>query len=154
MLESTMAPTIEQEIVIDAPVDVVWRLLTDPAEVPRWFAQDVDVEPRAGYEGSVTFNENRGLQTIQVAVQAVEPPRAFTYRWQHPEGVAAAEGNSTLVEFTLFPEGDGTRLRVAETGVDRMDGWDAERRAAFADDHNEGWTLLIGRLRDRATGVR
>jgi uncharacterized protein YndB with AHSA1/START domain len=28
-----MAPTIRQEILIDAPVDVVWRTVTEPEQV-------------------------------------------------------------------------------------------------------------------------
>ncbi|MCW2890124.1 MAG: hypothetical protein JWL58_6986 [Streptosporangiaceae bacterium] len=47
------------------------------------------------------------------AVRGAE--RSFSYRWQHPPGVAAGEGNSLLVEFTLTCEGDGTRLRVDGT---------------------------------------
>ena len=52
-------------------------------------------------------------------VVAVEPPTRFAYRWapfKDPGGEEPVEGNSTLVEFTLQPEGDGTRLRVVESG--------------------------------------
>ena len=52
-------------------------------------------------------------------VVAVEPRTRFSYRWapfKEPAGEEPVEGNSTLVEFTLAPEGDGTRLRVVESG--------------------------------------
>jgi uncharacterized protein YndB with AHSA1/START domain len=31
-----MKATIAQEIVIDAPVEVVWRAVTEPEQVSRW----------------------------------------------------------------------------------------------------------------------
>src|SRR3977135_2880813 len=98
-----MAPRVEQEILIDAPVDVVWRVMTEPEQVSRWFSDEVDLEATPGYEGVVTFNDQATKESrrVQVTVQSVEPARSFSYRWQHLSGAAAVEGNSLLVEFTL-----------------------------------------------------
>jgi uncharacterized protein YndB with AHSA1/START domain len=52
-----------------------------------------------------------------------------------------------VVEFTLTPEGDGTRLRVVQTGVERM-GWSQEQQDTFADRHTRGWATYLARLRD------
>src|SRR3954469_21102213 len=113
-----MASAIEQDILIEAPVDVVWRAVTEPAQITKWFADDVELEPTPDYEGTLTFHYGQRSQTYQVTVRAVEPERVFSYRWQPPRGTTAAEGNSTLVEFTLSPEGGSTLLRVVETGVE------------------------------------
>ena len=39
---------IEREILIEAPVEVVWRTITEPDQVSQWFADRVDLvfEPR------------------------------------------------------------------------------------------------------------
>ena len=50
-----------------------------------------------------------------------------------------------LVEFTLTPEDDGTRLRVVETGHDGL-GWPQEQQDAYVDDHNDGWMTHFGRI--------
>jgi uncharacterized protein YndB with AHSA1/START domain len=144
-----VAPTIEQEILIDAPVDVVWRTVTEPEQVRLWFADEADLQAEAGYEGSLTFTDEatNTSRSFQVTVQSVEPARSFSYRWQHPQRVEAGDGNSTLVEFTLTPEGDGTRLRVVETGVERM-GWSQEQQDTFAEQHTRGWATYLARLRD------
>ena len=144
-----MASIIEQSILIDAPVEVVWRALTEPEQVRRWFADDVDLTAEVGYRGSLGFADNgAGLAvSFQVTVVSVQPPRTFSYRWQHPSGVEAVEGNSTLVEFTLTPEGDGTRLRVVETGVEQL-GWAAEQQQGFVEEHGSGWLTYLGRLSD------
>ena len=60
---------------------------------------------------------------------------------------AGTQGNSTLVEFTLSPEGDGTRLRVVETGVEQL-GWAAEQQQGFVEEHGSGWLTYLGRLSD------
>jgi uncharacterized protein YndB with AHSA1/START domain len=144
-----MAPRIEQEIIIDAPVEYVWRAVTEPEQIRLWFTEDVDLTPVPGYDGSVTFNRRSEKPTlhVRVSVQEVEPARVFAYRWRHPENAAAMEGNSLLVEFTLIPERDGTRLRVTESGLDSMS-WPTEEQDEYADQHNQGWSTYLGRLRE------
>jgi uncharacterized protein YndB with AHSA1/START domain len=144
-----MAPRIEQDIHIDAPVDVVWRVVTEPDQVSKWFADQVDLDPKPGYDGALTFRYPEAAQplTVQVTVQSVQPQRQFSYRWQHPRGAAAGDGNSLLVEFTLTAEGEGTRLRVVETGLEQM-GWSDEQQDTYVREHNFGWVTYLGRLRD------
>jgi uncharacterized protein YndB with AHSA1/START domain len=136
---------IEKDILIDAPVDVVWRVITEPDQIVRWFSDEAEVDLRPGGQGRLVF---RGGDSYQLHVEAVEPPTRFAFRWVQPSLVARLD-NSMLVEFTLEPEGDGTRLRVVESGFDRVD-WSNEEKARYAERHTEGWERLLGRLRDFA----
>jgi hypothetical protein len=43
-----------------------------------------------------------------------------------------------LVEFTLTPEGENTRLRVTESGLQEID-WAEEQKATYTDEHTQGW---------------
>ena len=52
--------TIEIEFPIDAPVDAVWKALTDPEELVKWFPLEAKVEPGAG--GAVELSWGPGLQ--------------------------------------------------------------------------------------------
>ena len=93
--------------------------------------------------------------TSHARVVAVEPPARFAYRWapfKEPGGVEPVEGNSTLVEFTLASEGDGTRLRVVETGFASLATSD-EQRASNHAGNTRGWELELGELRDHAARV-
>src|SRR5947209_6923018 len=86
--------------------------------------------------------EDRALSFV---VEAVEPPTRFAFRWHHPAGEEPAAGNSTLVEFTLVGEGQGTRLRVVESGLELL-AWSVGDRERFADEHRGGWAMFIDRL--------
>ena len=138
--------TIEREILIEAPVDVVWRTITKPEQITRWFADRVELDARPGGEGTLVFDEM--ANTAPIVVEAMDPPHRFTFRWAHPDGQAPAPGNSVLVELTLTVEGDErTRLRVTETGLDTI-GWSDDDKTRYVDEHRTGWDLHLGRLVD------
>jgi uncharacterized protein YndB with AHSA1/START domain len=133
---------IEREILIEAPVEVVWRTVTEPAQMTQWFADQVDLIVEPGAHGYMGFGEQGG----QVVVETVDPPTRFSFRWNHPVGEEPMTGNSMLVEFTLMPEGDQrTRLRVTESGHERRAWPDAEKQR-YADEHREGWGEYLDRL--------
>ena len=138
--------TIERAILIEAPADVVWRTVTEPAQIEQWFADRVELDLRPGGAGTFTFDDH-GVRAPLV-VEAVEPPHRFAFRWSHPEGQSPVAGNSTLVELLLTAESDErTLLRVVETGLDLI-AWSDDEKARFAEDHREGWSLHVGRLGD------
>jgi len=134
--------TISREVVIEAPVDVVWRTITEPGQMSEWFADRVDLVIEPGAHGYMQFGDQGG----PVVVEVVDPPARFSFRWNHPLGEEPAVGNSMLVEFTLTPEGDErTRLRVVESGHELRDWPDAEKQR-YADEHSGGWIEFTDRL--------
>src|SRR5450759_1092712 len=90
--------TIERDIVIEAPAEVVWRTITEPDQMSRWFADRVDLIVEPGARGYMQFGDQGG----PVVVEAVDPPRRFSFRWNHPRGEDPVPGNSMLVEFTCL----------------------------------------------------
>jgi uncharacterized protein YndB with AHSA1/START domain len=144
-----VADRIEQEIVIEAPPEVVWELVTNPHHVGAWFgdAAEIDLRP----EGDAAFTWEEGGRFLG-RVERVEPPRFFSYRWARPKDTPPAEGNSTLVEFSLSPEGEGTRLRVVESGFATL-ARSEDEKAQHVADNTEGWNVELGHLRDYAARV-
>jgi uncharacterized protein YndB with AHSA1/START domain len=138
---------IEREILIDAPAEVVWDVITEPEQIREWFANEAEIELRVGGSGQFKFRPSG--DTYQLRVEAVDPPHRFAFRWVQPAGTPVGEHNSLLVEFTLTREDRRTRLRVVESGFDGVD-WSDERKQGYADNHSRGWTMLLGRLRDYA----
>ena len=133
---------IDSEVLIAAPVDVVWRTITEPDQITQWFADKVDLVVEPGAHGYLGFGDQGG----PVVVETVDPPTRFSFRWNHPRGEEPKQGNSMLVEFTLTPEGDErTRLRVTETGHE-LRAWPDEEKQRYAAEHQEGWGEFLGRL--------
>jgi uncharacterized protein YndB with AHSA1/START domain len=133
---------IEREIVIEAPVDVVWRTITDPGQMSLWFADRVDLVIEPGAHGYLQFGDQGG----PVVVETVDEPVRFSFRWNHPRDEDPVAGNSMLVEFTLTPEGpERTRLRVTETGHELCP-WPEEEKLRYAEEHQEGWGEFLDRL--------
>jgi uncharacterized protein YndB with AHSA1/START domain len=144
---------IERETLISAPVERVWALLTEAEHVGRWFSDaGAEVDLRPGGEIVLRWAE---YGTGRARIVDVEPPRRFSYRWasiREHWGEEPDDRNSTLVEFTLVPEGDGTRLRVVESGFEALEGTHEQRRRSF-EDNTEGWETQLENVREYAGRV-
>jgi uncharacterized protein YndB with AHSA1/START domain len=112
---------IERDVYIAAPVARVWSVVTEPAHVGVWFGngEPAEVELRPG--GRITFDHGAHGKLPAIVDQVLEQ-RLFSFRWAADEsgGREPTAMNSTLVEFTLEEEGEGTRLRVVESGFSRV----------------------------------
>jgi uncharacterized protein YndB with AHSA1/START domain len=133
---------IEREIVIDAPPEVVWGIVTEAEHLAGWFSDEAEIDLRSGGRLLLTW---RGHGTYEGRVQTVDPPRLFAFRWQTREG-EFSETNSTLVVMTLKAEEAGTRLRVVESGFATLP-WAYEARARYADENSKGWLTELDELR-------
>jgi uncharacterized protein YndB with AHSA1/START domain len=133
---------IEREVLIEAPIQVVWHTITEPDQISQWFADRVELVAEPGAGGYLGFGEKGG----PVVVETVDPPTHFSFRWNHPRGEDPVNGNSILVEFTLTAEGDErTRLRVAESGLELLS-WPEPEKRRYADEHRGGWPGYLDRL--------
>lgn len=135
---------IEREIVIDAPVEVVWSVVTEPEHISGWFSDSADVDLRPGGRAVLHWND---FGTVQGRVERVEPPHFFSFRWAVDPSRSLDEGNSTLVEFSLRAEQDSTRLTVVETGFQGLAGPEDEKQRHF-DSHRRGWKLELAELEE------
>jgi uncharacterized protein YndB with AHSA1/START domain len=137
---------IEHEIIINAPQDRVWAVLTEADHVAQWFGDSAEVDLRPG--GKMVFGWKEHGNHLAL-VESVEPPGFFSYRWARATGEEPVAGNSTLVEFTLTPDGPGTRLRVVETGFASLDAGEDEKATAV-NENTEGWISELGELQEYA----
>jgi uncharacterized protein YndB with AHSA1/START domain len=144
---------IEREILIAAPAEVVWKVITEPDQITQWFSDGAELDPHHGAEGSLTFGEKATNQavTVPLRVEAIEPPHRFAFRWDYPAGQQPREGNSLLVEFTLTTEGEGTRLRVVESGFAALP-WAEEEKVAYVEAHSKGWDVHLTNLSSYVAG--
>ncbi|MBK1784385.1 SRPBCC domain-containing protein [Prauserella sp. ASG 168] len=134
---------VEREVVIDAPAERVWAALT----APEFWLGEADPTGFAITEGARVVGEHPGHGTLPHHFVRVEPQRYLAYRWANRfPSSEPGQDNSTLVEFTLVPEGDGTRLRMVESGFATLSLPGKELLTA-ADDNGESWDTVLGELK-------
>jgi uncharacterized protein YndB with AHSA1/START domain len=143
--------SIEREIRIEASPEVVFDVVSSPEHLKEWWPDEAELSPDG--TGRIGFDQgDKGMAWERITVVDAMPPRHFSFRWTHPEGEAAALGNSYLVVFELEPAGAGTLLKMTETGF-RERGWAEAKVAAEHADHVSGWDYFLPRLAPYAEKV-
>ncbi|MEV5742763.1 SRPBCC family protein [Microbispora rosea] len=138
--------TIEREIYIEASPEIVFEVVSSPGHLKEWWPDDARYEPAPGAAGDIVFGvPGAGGAVVSFTVVDVRPPRTFSFRWTHPAGEVAAEGNSLLVTFDLTPSGAGTLLKMTESGFREM-GWEAAVLEQQYREHATGWDFYLPRL--------
>jgi uncharacterized protein YndB with AHSA1/START domain len=143
-----MPDTIERTIDLNAPIERVWRAVSDHREFSTWFrvALDQPFAPGAKSTGHMTYPGYENMPW-QATIVAIEPPRRFAFRWvpnATDTSIDYSDWPTTLVEFVLAPNGDGTRLTVTESGFDAL-GPDVRDSALRSNEG--GWTEQMENVR-------
>jgi uncharacterized protein YndB with AHSA1/START domain len=135
-----MNDRVEKVIDLKAPVSRVWRALTDHEEFGTWFRVRLEgpFVPGRVARGQITYPGYEHVRW-EAIVQKIEPERLFSFTW-HPYAVDPKTDYSgetpTLVEFTLEKIPAGTRLRIVESGFDKLP---ANRRDEAFRMNERGW---------------
>jgi uncharacterized protein YndB with AHSA1/START domain len=136
---------IEQTIDFPFPLERVWRAITRPQELSRWFGDRVYLDAAVGGEIVIEWDAYGRVTGI---VEVFDPPHTFAFRWRahgvDPQAPLALD-NSTLVTFTLEPTSEGTRLEVTETGFAALP--EAIRAVAYRENVS-GWRVELQELVD------
>ncbi|MEV6520782.1 SRPBCC domain-containing protein [Longispora sp. NPDC051575] len=137
---------IERDTLIDASVERVWSLVSAPG---FWVAEPESIQGTTAVEGESMVAKNPAFGEFPVRVVKVQPQSYVAYRWAPATpGQELTEGNSTLVEFTLSPEGDKTRLTVVESGFAALD-VSEEVRAQTISNLTAGWPEVLDATKKR-----
>lgn len=148
-----MSDMIQREIQLTAPIERVWRALTDYREFGQWFRVALDGPFVVGELSSGRIT-HKGYEHVRWTARtvALEPPHRFAFTW-HPYAVDPAVDYSqeepTLVEFRLETRGEGTHLTITESGFDRIP---AHRRDEALRMNGGGWTAQIQNIRVHVDG--
>lgn len=147
-----VADSIEREVRVEAPIETVWAIVTEPEHIGIWLADSAEIDLRPGGELAIKFGETA---TAVGTVETVEAPNLFAFRWVTPEeglDPNRREGWFTRVEFRLTAAGDATMLRLTESGFASLAGTE-DQAAWLADRHTGGWGTFMDQLAAHATGV-
>jgi uncharacterized protein YndB with AHSA1/START domain len=111
-------PALRFERRLDHSVQRVWRAVTEPAELARWFVSEVPWTPAAGETFAAHGQTGR--------ITAFEPPRLLAWTW-----------GAERYRFELAPDGDGCVLVFTHVFDPELGpGWQ----------HAAGWETYLNRL--------
>lgn len=146
---------IEKTILLHAPLERVWRAVSDATQFGTWFGVAFDGPFTAGAEltGRITPTkvdpEVAKLQKpyegkpFAFSVDSIEPMHRIAFRW-HPyavePGIDYSAEPTTLIIFELKEVEGGTRLTITESGFDRIP---LERRAKAFEANDGGWSKQL-----------
>ena len=115
----TARPTLKVERRLDHSIERVWRAVTEPAELARWFVvEEVPWTPELGETFEAAGEQGR--------ITELDPPRALAWEW----GIES-------YRFDLEPDGDGCRLTLTHVFNPEL---------GPAEQHERGWNIYIDRL--------
>lgn len=146
-----MSNSIEKTIDVKAPIERVWRALSDYKEFGQWFRVDLEgpFVPGQVTRGQITYPGYEHV-TWEATVKTMEPPGYFAMTW-HPYAVEPDVDYSkeppTLIEFRLASIDGGTRVTVTESGFDALP---AGRRPEAIRMNTGGWEEQLRNIKAHA----
>ncbi|KAA5535076.1 SRPBCC domain-containing protein [Taibaiella lutea] len=131
----------QQPIIIErtynAPVEKVWKALTDKAQMKEWYFDIPDFKPEVGFEFEFIGKGKKGEEYLhKCKITELVPQKKLTHSWRYD----GYEGNS-FVTFELSAEGDKTHIKLTHTGLETFPPIEAFAKSNFV----EGWTYIIGK---------
>ena len=128
--------TIER--VYNAPVEKVWKAITDKDQMKQWYFDLAEFKPEPGFEFQFNGEGKTGEKFLhRCRINDIVKNKKLRYSWSYDgyEGIS-------FVTFELFDEGGETRLKLTHEGIESFPKTanDDFAKANCA----EGWTHIIG----------
>lgn len=140
---STIPDTIERTITVDAPIERVWSLVSQPG---WWINTGTITEHTIAWDGDIAAVTDPTHGTFHIHRAEVREPEYVAFRWAAGGTEAPQDGEQvldTLCEFFVRPLTKGVEVRVVESGwatfgdtpfvrsnhAANVEGWESEMTA-------------------------
>lgn len=102
---------------IDRPPEVVWRALTDPSGLSRWYMTKATIERRKG--GAIDFVSGPSRLHITGRILTWDPPKVFEHEWKVAPCPELPSGEDAVIRWELASDGEGTVLHLEHREFNR-----------------------------------
>lgn len=135
---------LELECVLNAQAEQIFRMLTEPSELAKWWGPlgfttpeiELDLTVGGGYRFTMQPPEGDPFHLSGQFVDIDRPSRlAYTFRWEEPD----PDDRETVVKLTLHAVGEATKVVLWHGD------FATEARLAL---HRSGWTDSFEKLRE------
>jgi len=119
----------------NAPVERVWKALTDRESMKQWYFDIKEFRPEVGFEFHF-IGENEGKVFLHLCkITDVVENKKLRHSWRYDgyEGIS-------YVTWELFEEGDKTRVKLTHEGIETFPPIQDFARENFA----AGWNYILG----------
>ena len=123
------------ERTFNAPIEKVWKAITDAGEMKQWYFDLPGFKPEPGYEFQFLAGDDKKkyLHLCKVTEVIVGKKIAYSWRYDGYEGIS-------FVSFELFEEGDKTKLILKHEGLETFP---ASNPDLAKENFATGWTSFI-----------
>lgn len=129
-------PPFVIERVYKAPIEKVWKAITDKDQMKEWYFDLAEFKPEVGFEFSFEGGKDDKTYLHLCKITEVIPGRKLAHSWTY----SGYEGYS-VVTFELFDEGNETRLKLTHEGLETF----PQNNPDFAKENFvQGWTAITG----------
>jgi uncharacterized protein YndB with AHSA1/START domain len=130
----------EHRVRVAASAETVFAYFTDPAKMVQWMGTEATLDPRPG--GVCRINPSGHAAMLGEFVE-VDPPHRVIFTWGWETELLATPPQSTVVEVSLTPDGEGTLVHIVHRRL---------QPDAIAL-HRAGWEHYLPRLALVAEGI-
>ncbi|MFC5418440.1 SRPBCC domain-containing protein [Bosea eneae] len=137
---------IVDEILPHAP-ETIWKALTSSRLIARWIMEPTGFAPVVGTRFTFkTTPAGAWDGTIHCQVLEVIPNERLSYSWKGGDDGNVGYGSrlDTVVTWTLYRQGDDTRVRLVHSG------FELPRNEIALTNMGRGWKSILPRLGDVA----
>lgn len=141
--------SIIKEIIIESPIQAVWRAWTQSEKVTKWFAPAADIESYQGgkYELYYDPSNKNSMSTIGCRILSYQEPDLLSFNWKGPDQSAPVmngDNELTLVIVQLEQVESGTKVILEHSGWGHTKEWDSAKQW-----HIAAWEQLLSTLKSK-----
>ena len=122
---------LEQEL--NAPVELVWRAITEKELMKKWYFDLLDFKPEVGFKFQFEGGEENKRYLHLCEVLEVIPLKKLKYSWKY-KGYTGL----SFVTFELSSQGEQTKIKLTHEGLETFTNPDFRR-----ENFEGGWKYLI-----------
>jgi uncharacterized protein YndB with AHSA1/START domain len=132
----TGLPDIKQTVVMNAPIEKVWKQVSTAETIAAWFMPN-DFKPEVGYE----FHIQSPFGPSPCKVTEINPPNRLSFIW---------DTDGWFLTFELKEIGDQTEFTLIHGGwkeADEIVGKAGQKSSDIHDNMSKGWMGIVAKLR-------
>ena len=128
---------IVKEIVVNAPIEKVWKAISTKEDLAKWFHPSDDFVLEVGRTFHMEGHHEGKNYPHTMTITEIVPEKKFGLDW-----FIEGDAGITRVIYELEPVGDNTKVRVTHSGFDKYGDEGKKNR----DGYNGGWEHVLNTL--------